>query len=835
MGTLTIMWRRAVTYWRNHLLLRDSFLALVCAFCAYTRVDHSLIDGFLFPYNNRIAQFFNILLSLPLFIRRSNPELAANLFLTFCLAQLLLGPSLLPSDSFGLIMVYTVLVYADRSHTKKYLLLAFAITNLAALFFACASTYGFLLPVPTHSHGVRPCLNDIDEIAHESCGTQFFNNLLSFSITIDIVLALIIFGAFWNRSRKQLAQSIRKRNAAISFRQQEEARLAASAERARIARDMHDVVAHTLSIVIVQADAGRYAGIQNSNVALKIMQTIKHESQKVLDDMHHLFGSFTDPDHENVDFDSAQGNHVTVSASHDRKRVMPFKKTRRVTDLNTVNNYQSIDHLIEQAQNASPTLVIERKTWGTPRPNELSQQANIVVYRCTQEALSNIRKHAAPSSHVVIQEDWSANSLHLTISDDNGGGSNEPQEITVEPGYGLIGLQERFDSIGGQFEAKSIDTGGFCIDATLPFYCDDSSAAQQDNSAYSDLKTLNTNRNLNTYQLRTEEQSFLKLNIVEQLSQWVSHHYLVSDTLFALIMTLLLSMSEINMISLNPSALQKNDVASLTLISQFLCICIPLIFRRKFPDLSAAFIAITATVEIVTSPWISAVNCLVVISIYSAVTYGNRATRIWVPIAIISNLVLIGVRFATEFTSGYPTPAAWLFRNYTSLLHVEPVIVESTAQQVAWGNILAVSITCTCSLLLGLWRRTSDSNLILLHEQEEALRVGQRQHRQLAANAERARIGTEIQNEVTEAINRVLERADDGIQIIHKFQANHQPIPSETIESSFELIGREGRLALARMRELLGILRKTGSSDDASTNSKAQSTMQLEPIQQIKR
>lgn len=136
---------------------------------------------------------------------------------------------------------------------------------------------------------------------------------------------------------------------------------------------------------------------------------------------------------------------------------------------------------------------------------------------------------------------------------------------------------------------------------------------------------------------------------------------------------------------------------------------------------------------------------------------------------------------------------------------------------------------------MGLWRRTSDSNLILLHEQEEALRVGQRQHRQLAANAERARIGTEIQNEVTEAISRVLERADDGIQIIHEFQANHQPIPPETIESSFDLIGREGRLALARMRELLGILRKTGSSDDASTNGKAQSTMQLEPIQQIKR
>lgn len=73
---------------------------------------------------------------------------------------------------------------------------------------------------------------------------------------------------------------------------QDERDIAALAERARIARDMHDVVAHTLSIIIVQSDGGRYAGTHDPAVARNTMETIRHESERALHDMQRLLGVF---------------------------------------------------------------------------------------------------------------------------------------------------------------------------------------------------------------------------------------------------------------------------------------------------------------------------------------------------------------------------------------------------------------------------------------------------------------------------------------------------------------------------------------------------------------
>lgn len=91
------------------------------------------------------------------------------------------------------------------------------------------------------------------------------------------VLSVIIM-ALWQRARNATLAAMRERNASIVAKEAEETRIAALAERARIARDMHDVVAHTLSTIIVQSDGGRYAGAHDLAIAKHTMGTIRHEA-----------------------------------------------------------------------------------------------------------------------------------------------------------------------------------------------------------------------------------------------------------------------------------------------------------------------------------------------------------------------------------------------------------------------------------------------------------------------------------------------------------------------------------------------------------------------------
>ncbi len=146
---------------------------------------------------------------------------------------------------------------------------------------------------------------------------------------IKIVLVLAAVAGFRQRARHQTIALLNERNAARRAREQAEQLLAASAERARIARDMHDVVAHTLSIIIIQSDGGRYAAVHDPPLARETMLTIRPESQRALDDMTHLLGVFN-----------------TAPTS----------------------DYPDIDALINQARSVNSAMRLTRTVSGTPQP-----------------------------------------------------------------------------------------------------------------------------------------------------------------------------------------------------------------------------------------------------------------------------------------------------------------------------------------------------------------------------------------------------------------------------------------------------------------------------------
>ena len=142
----------------------------------------------------------------------------------------------------------------------------------------------------------------------------------------EVCIISTVIVAFWQRARLATVCMMRERNEAIAARDQNERDIAALAERARIARDMHDVVAHTLSIIIVQSDGGRYAGTHDPAVARNTMETIRHESERALHDMQRLLGVFGGSPHA---------------------------------------DYNDIGNLVEQAQNVSPDIRIRRNITAT--------------------------------------------------------------------------------------------------------------------------------------------------------------------------------------------------------------------------------------------------------------------------------------------------------------------------------------------------------------------------------------------------------------------------------------------------------------------------------------
>ncbi|BDR54430.1 sensor histidine kinase [Bombiscardovia apis] len=849
MRTLKVWWGKLADWWNRHLLVRDTLLAIVMTWVLSAYSDAPIMgDGFIFASSHNLALAFSILLGFPLIIRRRWPDIAATCFVVICVIQLLIGPVLILSDAIGLIMLYSVLVYGNRKHSKRYVLMAAGLVLIEASLYSSVNNLGPLSRWSKPSPSVK--LGEIESIVCrpsqgesllEVCGPDIALNFGINILSFGTFLLLIIFLAFWNRSRKQAVTAMRERNAAIAYRQQEQAQLAASAERARIARDMHDVVAHTLSIVIVQSDAGRYAGSKNASVALQVMETIRHEAGRALRDMDKLFGSFSAdeplkqeprPAQPVVNATNTASEQISLESAHERTAASKTNTASVSNDYQTTD-YRNIGDLIHQARSVSPDLTLEHTIEGTPEPAELSAGASLVAYRCVQEALSNIRKHAGPQAHAIISERWSADNLRITINDD-GRGAAQQLESPNHHGYGLVGMRERLSSIGGCLQAGPQLGGGFCVDATLPLGIvqPTATANQQQHRQQADQAPAGKHEEpvaaaagLNT---SNNDASAFKLNRIERLSGWTAKHYLLVDSLLILPFLLLLTVSDETFFTLDQNIWPQGSTIPLpAVVIETICIALPLMFRRRLPNLSAAILAVVATVELVAVPWLSTANTLILVSIYSATAYGRGKTRIWVPLTIVGELGLIFVRLRCEIKYGSPSLLAWVLG-----IRPGPMITETTSPKEAAAVLLsATAITCACALVLGLWRRASGSSLLLQKEREEALRQGEAQQQRLAANAERARIGAEIQAEVSATLNQVIARADAGIAIIQKAQRQGSGPDPTAVDQSFETIGREGRAALARMRQLLDILRQSGRSDAERRNADNESDLQLHPVE----
>jgi signal transduction histidine kinase len=204
-----------------------------------------------------------------------------------------------------------------------------------------------------------------------------------------------------------------------------EVELAARDERARIAREMHDVVAHGLSVIVVQADGARYAAEKDPDVAVGTLETIASTGRESLTEMRRLLGLLRDGD----------------------------------TGVAPQPGLADVRHLVDEARALGTRVEADLPDPGPEVPDGIG----LAAFRIVQEALTNVRKHAGPGATVRVGVAVGPD-VRVEVRDD-GRGAAAPADGR---GLGLVGMRERATVHGGTLEAGPAPGGGFTVSARLP-------------------------------------------------------------------------------------------------------------------------------------------------------------------------------------------------------------------------------------------------------------------------------------------------------------------------------------------------------------------------------
>jgi signal transduction histidine kinase len=221
----------------------------------------------------------------------------------------------------------------------------------------------------------------------------------------------------------------------------ESARLAVLEERARIAREMHDIVAHSLAVIVRQAEGGAFVAEREPQQAGRALQTIADTGRAALTDMRGLLGVLRDPDGERACERAAEPT------------VGPAAEPRpRLADLAAlVSGMRATGIAAELSEQGTPFAV--------------GSAAELAGYRVVQEALTNAVKYAGPGAQVRVTVHWRRSDVAIEVTDD--GGDHGARVPVPGTGAGLQGLRERVAAVGGSFGADRL-RGGFRVQASFP-------------------------------------------------------------------------------------------------------------------------------------------------------------------------------------------------------------------------------------------------------------------------------------------------------------------------------------------------------------------------------
>jgi signal transduction histidine kinase len=228
--------------------------------------------------------------------------------------------------------------------------------------------------------------------------------------------------------RSQLA-GLREHAARLEIERDQRSRLAAASERTRVAREMHDIVGHNLSVMITLADGGAYAAGVTPERSAEALRLIAATGRQAMSELRRMLGA--------------------------------LREYADAPQLSPQPGVSDIDALCSRIRAAGPGVVY--RTAGDV--DTLDKGVQLAAYRIVQEALTNSLKHAGPDTAALVSLGVADQHLHIRVQD-TGPPNQQPEQLT-EDGHGLIGMKERAALYGGTVSAGPRPGGGWIVQTEL--------------------------------------------------------------------------------------------------------------------------------------------------------------------------------------------------------------------------------------------------------------------------------------------------------------------------------------------------------------------------------
>ncbi|WP_067813858.1 sensor histidine kinase [Nocardia inohanensis] len=353
---------------------------------------------------------FTLGLLAPLAFRRRWPEIVAGAVAGVAVAQWVMvrdTTGALPADVAVPVVVYTLAERGDRVWSR--------IGLAAGLIGAGLGGWSWpQLPMPVLAHVI---------VGGFLAGT---------------VLAAWLGGA-WQRARRGELVALAERAALLESTREQRTRLAVLSERTRIARDIHDILAHSLAVIVAQADGGRYAAPNDPEQAVAALRAIGDQGRRALTETRRAIGVLRED--AGTDPDTAAGMGIP-----------------------------DIERLVADVRAAGAAVELNVAL----RAASLDPGVGLVAYRIVQEGLTNAVKHAGTGVRVEVSIRHVAEWLHVEVRDDGPAvdarfDARQGDSAARRGGYGLIGMRERVEVYGGELALRRrADRPGHLLAARIP-------------------------------------------------------------------------------------------------------------------------------------------------------------------------------------------------------------------------------------------------------------------------------------------------------------------------------------------------------------------------------
>ncbi|WBB68986.1 histidine kinase [Micromonospora sp. WMMD812] len=360
-----------------------------------------------------LATLVGVGMAVALLFRRSHPAAVAAVVGALALVQVIAGWGPLAFDVGVLVAIYSVVKYADRLRDGVLAGIAAAVGVVLAS-----------LQVP----GPGP----------------WWGSAIYFGL---------VTGAVWLvglnvRTRRLYVLSLEERAATLEREREAEARAAVASERTRIARELHDVVAHSMAVMIVQADGARFTLDRDPETARAAVKVVADTGRQALEEMRRLVGVLRETSQPEPAAPAEAGGTDGAGVSAD-----PEHRRLALAELPTL-----LDRFRAAGLRVRHTV--------TGEPPALPPGLELTVYRVAQEALTNALKHGGVGAGVELTLEHTADAVVVRVVDD---GRGRPV-VSPAPsgGHGLVGMRERVGVYDGTLTAGARLAGGWQVEARLP-------------------------------------------------------------------------------------------------------------------------------------------------------------------------------------------------------------------------------------------------------------------------------------------------------------------------------------------------------------------------------